>query len=135
MKVSSMLCAALALLLPATLMAQGCPHQVAKRVAESVTFHGAQNCGSVRVQIGGISLSSTTGCPLMAKYTPEHAVAEYAPNSETKVQDLGPAGPTTLITFRCESDYFLIFAISSSCVVDQVFSAANQNRRLATVGC
>jgi hypothetical protein len=135
MKAVSMLRVAAALLLPATLMAQGCPHQVARQIGESVTFHGVQSCGSVQVQISGITLSSANGCPLMAKYTPAHAVPDYVPTSETKVQDLGPAGPTLVISFRCDSDYFLIIPIGSSCVVDQMFSAANMYSRLATIGC
>ena len=134
MTLRSMSASLLAFSLGAVAIAQ-CPHQVARQVPEEATFFGGQSCGGVKFMVEGVTLSTPMGsCPLFARYSPPHSVADFNPSSATRVLDAGPAGDTLVIFFKCQTDYLLFIPLGSSCVVDRVVIGAAL-RNLSTAGC
>jgi hypothetical protein len=109
-----------------------CPHQTTKSVPMDVVFQGSQTCAGVKVQLRGVQFQTGNSCPLLAVYTPEHEIAEPTHYESKVVQTRTEA--VLLISFVCNTDYFLFIPLGSDCRVGEIKNAGAVNRLMA-VGC
>lgn len=102
----------------ATATAQGdCPRATSVRVPQTIQYGAVVACSGVTYQTGGISLSTTTGCPLFATIVPDHD--EVRPTDKrTEVVQTG-SRPGVIAYFACETSYLLFIPWSSRCRMQQ----------------
>lgn len=101
-----------------------CPMQTTQHVPESVTYGPPQQCGGFSYSIGDLQLSAARGaCPLFVIHTPPHEIA--VPSGSQTMVDVVAQVPITKITFVCETRWFLIVPVGSSCVADRVINVAS----------
>ena len=127
-----LIAAAAASCLAGALSAQ-CPRQRATTIPDATTTGPTVTCGGVKVDIPGLQLTLTTGCPVTVTVVPEHEVATAAPNELTRVEVVAQV-PGRLITLTCVGTYLVFFRIGSTC---EVFSdvAFGTYMRLITRPC
>jgi hypothetical protein len=113
------LAASCALALAANTIAQdNCPMQTTQNVPANLTYGPSQSCGGIDYHIGELQVSTMRGsCPLFVIYTPPHQIAVPSP-LRTFVDVVGQV-PITKVTFRCDTRWFLILPVGSSCIADQ----------------
>jgi hypothetical protein len=127
-----MVCAA-ALFLGSIGHAQGdCPREKAQSVPRDITYGPSVSCGGLSYSLGGLSLSTTTGCPLFVLITPAHEIA-VPTSAMTKVEHVGNDA-VRIFFFSCRTSYLLFIPISSTCVFDNAANAGTV-MRLVTVSC
>jgi phage tail sheath gpL-like len=126
-----LIAAAAAMLLAGASPAQ-CPRQRAQTIPDATTTGPVIACGGVRVDIPGLQIATTTGCPVTVTVVPEHEVATATPD-ETRVEVAAQVSGR-LVTLTCRGSYLLFFRIGSSC---EVFSdvAFGTYLRLITKPC
>jgi hypothetical protein len=109
-----------------------CPNQMAVAVPQNITYGASVTCAGLSWSVGGVSISSGTGCPLFVMITPAHETA--APSSkETKVKLVG-MDPVRVFFFTCRSSYLIFIPLSSRCEFEREATAGSV-MRLVTVGC
>ena len=110
------LAAAAALLASCALAQEACPNTKAVTISRTVEFHGAVECGAVRLNIGGATLSrANQGCPLLAILVPEHEVAEPQANRARTRAHVYAHVTTRIYHFACEQDWLLFLPWGSTC--------------------
>lgn len=98
--------------------AQGdCPRAMAVRVPQAIQYGAVVACSGVTYQTGGISLSTTTGCPLFATIVPDHDDVRPT-DKRTEVVQTG-SRPGVIAYFACETSYLLFIPWSSRCKLQQ----------------
>jgi len=98
--------------------AQGdCPRAMAVRVPQVIQYGAVVACSGVTYQTGGISLSTTTGCPLFATIVPEHDDV-HPTDKRTEVVQTG-SRPGVIAYFACETSYLLFIPWNSRCRLQQ----------------
>lgn len=107
-----------AFLATAAAAAQGdCPRAMSVRVPQAIQYGAVVTCSGVTYQTGGISLSTTTGCPLFATIVPEHDDVRPT-DKRTEVVQTG-SRPGVIAYFACETSYLLFIPWSSRCRLQQ----------------
>lgn len=107
-----------------------CPMQTTQHVAGDVTYGPPQRCGGIDYQIGDVQISTMRdGCPLFAIYVPPHDVA-VASATRTQVDVVGTL-PITQLTFRCDTRWFLVVPIGSSCIADKQLNVGTVQQLLS----
>ncbi|MEC8252695.1 MAG: hypothetical protein VX044_05740 [Planctomycetota bacterium] len=110
------LAAAAALLASCALAQDACPNTKAVTISRTVEFHGAVECGAVRLNIGGATLSrANQGCPLLAILVPEHEVAEPQTSRARTRTHVYAHVTTRIYHFACEQDWLLFLPWGSTC--------------------
>jgi hypothetical protein len=113
--------------------AQGdCPREKTQSVAQDIAYGPSVNCGGLSYSLGGVTLSTTTGCPLFVLITPAHETA-VATTALTQVKHVG-TDAVRIFFFSCRTSYLLFIPISSTCVFDNAANAGTV-LRLTTVSC
>jgi hypothetical protein len=105
--------AALALGAAAIPAQSSCPKEQAQTIPQSTVFGPAATCAGLSYSIGGLQITTATGCPLFVTITPDHEVAKPS-KQETMVVANGVA-PGKLIFFACRTTYLIFIPIGSSC--------------------
>ena len=126
--------AAAVVLVAASVLGQdACPRTRALHVPDSIRFNGAQNCGSISLNVGTLEVTSPgQGCPLLAIYLPQHEI-EVQSNGETRTQ-VHARTSARVFHFHCTQEWFLFVPWGSGCAVNRVVNAGPL-LRMTTVSC
>ncbi len=109
-----------------------CPKERAVGVPREIEFGPAVACPGLSYSMPGLTITTTTGCPLYVLITPAHEVAQKSLD-RTRVQVAG-FDPVQIFFFTCHTRYLLFVPLSSFCAFDRA-STAGTVMHLTTVGC
>lgn len=104
-----------AALFGSSLAAQGdCPMERTENVPANIATGPAQGCGGLDYDLGGVRVATVqNNCPLFVIYTPPHQIAVESKH-RTQVASVA-LSPITKVVFRCQTRWFLIFPVGSTC--------------------
>lgn len=103
----------------ASLAAQtSCPMQTTQHVPANITFGPTQACGGISATLPDLQVRIDGGrCPTFAVYVPPHDVA--VPSQHQTYVEVVSQQPITMVTFECQTSWFLILPIGSECVASK----------------
>ncbi len=94
-----------------------CPRTTAAVVPVNAQYGAAIACAGLTYSVGGLTLSTATGCPLFVTIEPRHDTAQPT-KAETKAEIVNwTAGK--IVYFRCRISYLIFIPISSTCEYDR----------------
>lgn len=128
----SLTAAAAAFCLAGPVLAQKCPRERAVTVAQTSVYGASVTCSGLSYSIPGLTITTTTGCPLFVTVTPDHEVAMPA-TSETMVR-AHTTVPGKIIFFQCRTSYLIFIPISSTCAFEREVNFGAFSR-MTTIPC
>lgn len=95
-----------------------CPMQTTQHVPENLSFGPTQACGGISASLPDLQVRLDGGrCPTFAVYTPPHDIA--VPSAHQTYVEVVSQQPITMVTFQCQTSWFLILPIGSECVASK----------------
>lgn len=110
----------------------GCPKEKTSTVPQSVAYGASVSCSGLTYSIPGLTITTTTGCPLFVTVTPAHEVAVPS-ESRTQVQ-VHRLEAGKILFFQCRTSYLIFIPISSTCAFDRDVNFGAYPR-MTTVPC
>jgi hypothetical protein len=115
---------------PAARAQDNCPMQTTESQPDHLLTGPMSNCKGIDLRIGSLVVSTPQNtCPTFVVYTPAHETA-IASKNRTMV-DVLSSHAVLLLRFDCQQDWFLIFPIGSSCVLESTRNIGMVHRMVA----
>lgn len=132
MNYTSLMAAVAAFSLGVTAVAQKCPKERATTVPQSTAYGASVSCAGLSYSIPGLTITTTTGCPLFVTVTPDHEVAAPAA-TETQVR-VNATVPGKILFFQCRTSYLIFIPVSSTCAFEREVNFGAY-LRMTTISC